>query len=230
MGFWLQLGVSGFRMDAVPFVIETKGARSRKPVEQYDMLRDAARLPAVAQRRRDHPGRGQRAAGDGHGVLRRRRRPHAHDVQLPGQPAPVLRAGRGRRAPARAGAEGDEAAARDGAVGPLPAQPRRARPRPAHRRAARRRSSTPSGPRRTCSSTSAASGAGSRRCSTATAAARARLQPDVHAARHAGAPLRRRDRHGRRPALPERNCARTPMQWSTEPHGGFTKADKPWCR
>jgi maltose alpha-D-glucosyltransferase/alpha-amylase len=28
-------------------------------------------------------------------------------------------------------------------------------------------------------------------------------------------------------ALPERNCARTPMQWSTEPHGGFTKADKP---
>jgi maltose alpha-D-glucosyltransferase/alpha-amylase len=28
-------------------------------------------------------------------------------------------------------------------------------------------------------------------------------------------------------ALPERNCTRTPMQWSSEPHGGFTKADKP---
>jgi maltose alpha-D-glucosyltransferase/alpha-amylase len=28
-------------------------------------------------------------------------------------------------------------------------------------------------------------------------------------------------------ALPERNCARTPMQWSTEPHAGFTRADKP---
>ena len=28
-------------------------------------------------------------------------------------------------------------------------------------------------------------------------------------------------------ALPERNCARTPMQWSTEPHGGFTESDKP---
>ena len=27
--------------------------------------------------------------------------------------------------------------------------------------------------------------------------------------------------------LPERDCARTPMQWSTEPHGGFTKSDKP---
>ena len=39
MGFWIQLGVSGFRMDAVPFVINTKGARVKKPVEQYDLLR-----------------------------------------------------------------------------------------------------------------------------------------------------------------------------------------------
>jgi maltose alpha-D-glucosyltransferase/alpha-amylase len=26
-------------------------------------------------------------------------------------------------------------------------------------------------------------------------------------------------------SLPERNCARTPMQWSTEPHGGFTRCE-----
>jgi maltose alpha-D-glucosyltransferase/alpha-amylase len=39
MGFWIQLGVSGFRMDAVPFIISTKGAGVRKPIEQYDMLR-----------------------------------------------------------------------------------------------------------------------------------------------------------------------------------------------
>ncbi len=39
MGFWIQLGVSGFRMDAVPFVISTKGPDVEKPVEQYDMLR-----------------------------------------------------------------------------------------------------------------------------------------------------------------------------------------------
>jgi maltose alpha-D-glucosyltransferase / alpha-amylase len=39
MGFWLQLGVSGFRMDAVPFVIAKKGADQKKPVEQFDMLR-----------------------------------------------------------------------------------------------------------------------------------------------------------------------------------------------
>ena len=39
MGFWLQLGVDGFRMDAVPFVIARKGANLKRPVEQYDMLR-----------------------------------------------------------------------------------------------------------------------------------------------------------------------------------------------
>ena len=39
MGFWLQLGVSGFRMDAVPFVIAQKGAGIPKPQEQYEMLR-----------------------------------------------------------------------------------------------------------------------------------------------------------------------------------------------
>jgi maltose alpha-D-glucosyltransferase/alpha-amylase len=39
MGFWIQLGVSGFRMDAVPFVIAEKGADVTVPTEQYDMLR-----------------------------------------------------------------------------------------------------------------------------------------------------------------------------------------------
>src|ERR1051325_12085858 len=48
MGFWIQLGVSGFRMDAVPFVIGTKGPHVRKPVEQYEMLRS---LRAVLQGR-----------------------------------------------------------------------------------------------------------------------------------------------------------------------------------
>ena len=30
--------------------------------------------------------------------------------------------------------------------------------------------------------------------------------------------------------LPERNCARTPMQWSSEPQAGFTKSDRPCAR
>ncbi|MBP2292468.1 alpha-amylase family protein [Azospirillum rugosum] len=39
MGFWIELGVSGFRMDAVPFIISTKGPDVKKPKEQFDMLR-----------------------------------------------------------------------------------------------------------------------------------------------------------------------------------------------
>jgi maltose alpha-D-glucosyltransferase/alpha-amylase len=42
MGFWLQLGVSGFRMDAVPFMIEKKGAdvRHGKDFEMLHEMRD----------------------------------------------------------------------------------------------------------------------------------------------------------------------------------------------
>jgi maltose alpha-D-glucosyltransferase / alpha-amylase len=39
IGFWLQLGVSGFRMDAVPFVIERKGA-DVKPRRDYEWLHE----------------------------------------------------------------------------------------------------------------------------------------------------------------------------------------------
>lgn len=39
MGFWLELGVCGFRMDAMPFVISTKGPGTRHR-ERYELLRD----------------------------------------------------------------------------------------------------------------------------------------------------------------------------------------------
>ena len=39
MGFWLQLGVCGFRMDAVPFLISRKGARVR-PYKDYEFLHE----------------------------------------------------------------------------------------------------------------------------------------------------------------------------------------------
>jgi maltose alpha-D-glucosyltransferase / alpha-amylase len=39
MGYWLQLGVSGFRMDAVPFLIEKKGANIEH-VQDFDLLHD----------------------------------------------------------------------------------------------------------------------------------------------------------------------------------------------
>jgi maltose alpha-D-glucosyltransferase / alpha-amylase len=39
MGFWLQLGVAGFRVDAVPFIIETT-PRQGRPVLRFDYLRE----------------------------------------------------------------------------------------------------------------------------------------------------------------------------------------------
>jgi len=40
MGFWLQLGVSGFRMDAAPFVVELKGIEGVKGIDPYQYLND----------------------------------------------------------------------------------------------------------------------------------------------------------------------------------------------
>lgn len=41
MGFWLQLGVSGFRIDAAPFLIELKGIEAQADVnDPYSYLRD----------------------------------------------------------------------------------------------------------------------------------------------------------------------------------------------
>jgi maltose alpha-D-glucosyltransferase/alpha-amylase len=39
MGFWLELGISGFRMDAVPFLIERKGA-GVEHVKDYELLHE----------------------------------------------------------------------------------------------------------------------------------------------------------------------------------------------
>ena len=78
--------VSGFRMDAVPFVIAQEGhrrvaARSRSTT----CCGPVPRVSAMAERRRHHPRRGERPAEDRHGIFRRRRRTAADDVQLPGQ-------------------------------------------------------------------------------------------------------------------------------------------------
>ncbi|HEV7368261.1 alpha-amylase family protein [Arenibaculum sp.] len=40
VGFWLQLGVSGFRVDAVPFLLEIGGAREPEGFAPHDWLRD----------------------------------------------------------------------------------------------------------------------------------------------------------------------------------------------
>ena len=40
MGFWLQMGVAGFRVDAVPFLIELKGAEQTEAAKEYAYLEE----------------------------------------------------------------------------------------------------------------------------------------------------------------------------------------------
>ena len=122
MGFWIQLGVSGFRMDAVPFVIATKGAKVRKPVEQYDMLRsfreflqwrqgdaiilaEANVLPDTDMEYFGHDGDRM------HMMFNFQVNQHLFYALASGD---IASAGEGD--------EGDQAAAGDGAMGPVPAQ------------------------------------------------------------------------------------------------------------
>ncbi len=44
MGFWLQLGVTGFRIDAAPFIIEDKLSKAGNGPEQYEWLTDFRRF------------------------------------------------------------------------------------------------------------------------------------------------------------------------------------------
>jgi maltose alpha-D-glucosyltransferase / alpha-amylase len=40
MGFWLQLGVAGFRVDAVPFILEEPPRSSKKPTTHFEYLKE----------------------------------------------------------------------------------------------------------------------------------------------------------------------------------------------
>ena len=123
MGFWLQLGVSGFRMDAVPFVIATQGRRHLKPSNSTTccasfreflswregdaiVLAEANVLPETIWN------------------TSARRRAVADDVQLPGESGPVLCAGHRRQPTAAEIAESDENAFRDGQWAQFPPQSR----------------------------------------------------------------------------------------------------------
>jgi maltose alpha-D-glucosyltransferase / alpha-amylase len=230
MGFWIQLGVSGFRMDAVPFVIATKGAKVRKPVEQYDMLRtfreflqwrkgDAiilAEANVLPDTDLDYFGDdGERLQM----MFNFQVNQNTFYALATGDTAPLkkaLTATKPRPATAQWGVflrnhdeldlgrlTPDQRAAVFAAFGPDPDMQ-------LYERGIRRRLAPMlSGDRR-----------------------RLELAYSLMLTSPGTPVFRYGDEIGMGDdlRLPERECARTPMQWSTEPHGGFTKHPKPSCR
>ena len=99
MGFWLQLGVTGFRIDAAPFIIEDKRSNAGSGPEQYEYLTDFRRF--LSWRRGDAMTLAEANVAARDAELLRHRRPHEHAVQLLGQSAPVPAVAREERRPAQ---------------------------------------------------------------------------------------------------------------------------------
>ena len=198
-GFWLELGVDGFRVDAVPFLLEAGAIPGDVDLDPHDFLRG----PAFVRGRRNGDavllGEVNLPAEAAAGVLRRPGRRGAAALQLPGDGVDVPVAGAPGRTAARAARSRGRPQIEDCAIRELRAEPRRADPRPAERQGA---------PGRVRCLRPGPGHAALRPGSAPTAAADARrrpatdphgLQPAVLPARHAGAVLRRGDRHGREP-------------------------------
>ena len=126
VGFWLKLGVSGFRMDAVPFMLEEVGGDQP---DSGDSRRWLHALREYAGRRRAGAmlmGEVNVAVDRPRGLFRRSRRRAAPPARLPHQPAPLALA-RPRRGRAAGGPDPPPArAAPRLRLGDVPAQPRRA--------------------------------------------------------------------------------------------------------
>lgn len=227
MGFWIQLGVSGFRMDAVPFVIATKGAKVRTPVEQYDMLRAFREFlqwrqgnAIILAEANVLPETDMEYFGDDGERMHMMFNFHVNQylfyalASADSRPlAKALKATKPRPASAQWGLflrNHDELdlgrlskAQRDvvfKAFGPD-------KNMQLYDRGIRRRLAPMLG--------------GDRR--------RLELAYSLMCTLPGTPVIRYGDEIGMGDnlALPERNCARTPMQWSTEPHAGFTESDKP---
>jgi maltose alpha-D-glucosyltransferase/alpha-amylase len=227
MGFWIQLGVSGFRMDAVPFVIATKGPNVRVPQEQYDMLRTFRELlswrqgdaiilaEANVQPKTDMEYFGE--AGERLQMMFNFAvNQHLFYALAAADSRPLVKALKATRTTESTAQWGQFLRNHDELdLGRLTDEQRQT-------------VFAAFGP----DDNMQLYGRGIRR----------RLAPMLQGDRRRlelayslmmalpGTPVIRYGDEigmGENLHLPERNCARTPMQWSTEPHGGFTKSDKP---
>ncbi len=224
--FWLDLGIDGFRLDAVPYLFEEEGTNCENLPKTHQFLRQ---LRSVVDY--EYPGRVLLAEANQWpqrrgGVLRHRGGAGVpHVLPLPGDAAPVLR-------DARAEGDADPRHPRrhpghpvGGPVGHLPAQPRRADARDGH-------------------------DGGARRHVRLVRARPADARQHRHPAEAVDAPgrLAPRGRAGHAPCssvlpgspclyygdeigmgdniwLADRDAVRTPMQWNPDRNAGFSAAD-----
>ncbi len=91
MGFWIQLASQASAWMPCRSSSPRRGPMSAASPASSSRCCATCASSCNGARRRHHPGRGQHPAEPGHGLFRRRRRPHAHDVQLPGQSGDLLR-------------------------------------------------------------------------------------------------------------------------------------------
>jgi maltose alpha-D-glucosyltransferase/alpha-amylase len=228
MGFWLQLGVSGFRMDAVPFVISAKGADAgQKPVEHYDMLREFSQFltwregeAIILAEANVLPGTDMNYFGKAGERLQMMFNfdvnQHLFYALASADARPLVKAMKGTRPRPATAQWGQFLRNHDELdLGRLEPQQRQTvfdafGPEPEmqlYKRGIRRRLAPMLG--------------GDRR--------RLELAYSLMLTLPGTPVIRYGDEIGMGDdlRLPERNCARTPMQWSTEPNAGFTKSEHP---
>lgn len=227
MGFWIQLGVSGFRMDAVPFVISTKGADVKKPREQYAMLRDLREFlqwrvgdSMILAEANVLPSTDMQYFGDDgdrmHMMFNFQVNQNLFYALASADTKPLIRAMDKTKKRPHSGQWGMFLRNHDELdLGRLSEKQRQTvfdafgpnKEDQLYDRGIRRRLAPMLG--------------GDRR--------RLELAYSLMFTLPGTPVLRYGDELGMGDdlSLPERECCRTPMQWSTEPHGGFTKSDKP---
>ena len=227
VGYWLAQGLAGFRVDAVPFLLEPIGMPEGAFSDPHDFLRDLRRF--MGRRRGDAilmgevnlpPDQLRAFFGDEDGD-------ELHMVlSFVVNQAMYLALARGDATPVREALESLPADPRGLPVGQLRPQPRRADARQALRRRAGRGVRRVRAGARTCSSTGAACAAGCRRWSAATSGGCA-----CSTASRSRCPARRCCSTARRSGWPRtsrspgRYSVRAPMQWSSERNGGFSTAE-----
>ena len=137
MRFWLDMGVDGFRLDAIPYLVEREGTNNENLPETHEVHQADPRATLDAHYTGPAPARRGEPVARGRARVLRRRRRMPHGVPLPADAAHVHGDRAGGPPPDRRDHAADAGHPGQLPVGDLPAQPRRADARDGDRPRAR---------------------------------------------------------------------------------------------